>query len=173
MVVISATLPLVLLVVLSTYLLTTSIASDPDVCEMCSEKTENYHIRLKYPASNLSAGQIQVCMGRFWQTVCYDPPHHEFTAIDASVACFQLGFTKGVRADTLGRGCFPDKNKYLAVNAKEQCKRWDEKLYRCLTADNNGHCSIETAVSVTCEGQYITACRQLMCCRASCAHYNH
>ena len=58
------------LVVLST-LATGTLASvkDANVCDIC-DNTKQGQIRLKDPASNSSAGQVQLCISGYWQTVC-------------------------------------------------------------------------------------------------------
>ena len=58
------------LVVLST-LATGTLASvkDASVCDICDNKKQG-QIRLRDPASNGSAGQVQLCISGYWQTVC-------------------------------------------------------------------------------------------------------
>ena len=150
MAVVSTALPLLLIVLSTTHLLAT--ASHPDRCELCSE--ENFPIRLKDPTGNISAGQIQVCDSGYWQTVCGHSPNYTFSGTDASVACFQLGFTWGV-AGTLGKGCRPQQNTYIAVDKKAPCRAWDEKLSQCLDmVSSHPGCTLQTAVNVTCNGQF-------------------
>ena len=156
----TTTMPPVLLVLLSTtYLLAT--ASDSDVCEVCSRETENNRIRLKDTASDSSAGQIQVCASGYWQTVCsstQSPPgkSYPFTEKDATVACFQLGLTKGVPGP-VGEGCEPgNQPTFLAVSRSAPCKGWEQQLSACLQPVRAGICTIQTAASVRCQSEYVS-----------------
>ena len=160
MVIGSMILPLVLLLVpvlLTTYRYPLATASEPDhECELCTNgpASEN-HIKLKYPA--ISSGQILVCYGGYWRTVCDDQGTYKFSDTDASVACYQLGFTLG-QAETEREeedGCLPPRvHDFIAVEASAPCKIWDEKLSQCLKQATNdkGRCSPITTASVICNG---------------------
>ena len=146
--------PLVLFaVVSSTYVL--ALTKRHNVCDFC-EDSELGRIRLRDPARNGSSGQIEICFGNYWQTVCGsgDPQQpHLFTDNDSTVACFQLGFTKG-DPGARGSGCLPghDQDTYLVV--KPPCHGWEEKLFPLhLGSITGGGCTPRTAVSVTCEGE--------------------
>ena len=151
-------LALVLVVVLSTpyrYPLATASDSKDPVCEDCSNGPDD-RIKLRHPKS-ISSGQIVICKGGYWRTVCDDHGDYTFSETDADVACFQLGFTRGsgdTGAAAPGElGCLPPAlSAYIAVNPKAPCKAWYEKLSRCIIGDVVGFCSPETAVRVTCEG---------------------
>ena len=161
MVIVSMILPLVLLpVLLTTYWYPLATASDRDhYCELCTRKDEpdlrENHIKLKYPA--ISSGQILVCYGGYWRTVCDDQGTYKFSDTDASVACYQLGFTLG-QAETEREeedGCLPPRvHDFIAVEASAPCKIWDEKLSQCLKQATNdkGRCSPITTASVICNG---------------------
>ena len=115
-------------------------------------------IRLRDLASNSSAGQVQLCISGYWQTVCSTTnplqESYEFTATDSTVACYQLGFTKGSPAGTPGSGCKPDQEMFLVVHPS--CQGWEEQLSNCsLQVVPAGVCTLETAVSVTCEGELL------------------
>ena len=158
--VIVSILPLVLVAVLSTtYWYPLATASDPaDDCELCSDWPENW-IKLKYPA--VSSGQILVCRADNWVTVCVDPDNFPFSDIDASVACYQLGFTCGQAGPYRGvdAGCFPhDVHKFTVVPKNGSCKIWDEKLSKCLTwvtQDRSGSCNLRTTAHVICNSRFI------------------
>ena len=158
MAIVSMTLPLVLVAVLSTpYQYSLATASDsPDLeCEDCSNGTEN-RIKLIYPHKSMSSGLIAVCKGGYWRTVCDDQSTFTFSETDASVACFQLGFTRGSGGPGAPGelGCSPPPpSAYIAVNPKAPCKAWYTKLSQCIIGVPifRGFCSPETAVSVTCE----------------------
>ena len=160
MVIVSVILPLVLLLVpvlLTTYRYPLATASEPDhECELCTNgpASEN-HIKLKYPA--ISSGQILVCYGGYWRTVCDDQGTYNFSDTDASVACYQLGFTLGRAKPGRGveDGCLPSQVYYfIAVEASAPCKIWAQNLSQCLKQATNdkGRCSLETTASVICNG---------------------
>ena len=103
MVIGSMILPLVLLLVpvlLTTYRYPLATASDPDDCELCTDGPED-RIKLRYSDSSSGqiSGQFLVCFERYWRTVCDSDQKKEykFTDTDASVACYQLGFTSSSR----------------------------------------------------------------------------
>ena len=65
-------LPLVLLSLMLLYLATCVLGQGTDTCDPCDGSDD--HIRLTDPSRNSSAGQIQVCHGNYWQTVCGATP---------------------------------------------------------------------------------------------------
>ena len=145
--------PLVVLATLATGPL--SSVKDASVCDPCDNK-EQGQIRLRDPASNSSAGQVEVCFSGYWQTVCSavtTQKSYPFTVTDSNVACYQLGFTKGSPAGTPGRGCKPEQETFLVVDPP--CQGWEERLNNCigLRVVSAGVCTLETAVSVACEGE--------------------
>lgn len=148
------TWPLVLFVVLSiraTCVWAPVIGAS--VCGVCSNDDEG-DIRLRYPATYGTSGQIQVCSSGYWQTVC-SATSYEFTKSDSSVACWQLGFTTGEPAGTPGSGCKPEQDTFLVVNPP--CRGWEEMLSDCnLNPVTAGRCTPQTAVSVACEGELHT-----------------
>ena len=146
--------PLVLFaVVSSTYVL--ALTKRHNVCDFC-EDNETGRIRLRDPARNGSSGQIEICFGNYWQTVCGsgDPQQpHLFTDNDSTVACFQLGFTKG-DPGARGSGCLPGRGHATYLVVKPPCHGWEEKLFPLhLESIQGGGCTLRTAVSVTCEGE--------------------
>ena len=145
--------PLVVLATLSKG--TLASVKDASVCDPCDNK-EQGQIRLRDPASNSSAGQVEVCFSGYWQTVCSavtTQKSYPFTVTDSNVACYQLGFTKGSPAGTPGRGCKPEQETFLVVDPP--CQGWEERLNNCigLRVVSAGVCTLETAVSVACEGE--------------------
>ena len=145
--------PLVVLATLSKG--TLASVKDASVCDICDNKKQG-QIRLRDPSSNRSAGQVQLCISGYWQTVCdaANPleESYPFTATDSTVACYQLGFTKGSPAGTPGRGCRPEQETFLVVDPP--CQGWEEQLSNCsLRVVSAGVCTLETAVSVACEGE--------------------
>ena len=161
MVIVSVILPLVLLVVpvlLTTYRYPVATASEPDDCESCSDGPED-RIKLRYPYSYSGQilGQFLVCYGGFWRTLCDDQKKYKFTDTDASVACFQLGFTSGRAGPGRGieDGCLPPRGSdFIGVETNAPCKVWDEKLSQCIKGvkQDEGRCSLETTASVICNG---------------------
>ena len=157
MVIRSMILPLALLLVpvlLTTYRHPLATASDPDDCELCTDGPED-RIKLRYPA--ISSGQILVCDGGYWQTVCDDQKKYKFSVTDANVSCYQLGFTSGQPGSGRGveDGCLPPRvHDFIAVDPNAPCKVWDEKLSQCLkrVPDGMGSCTLKTTASVICNG---------------------
>lgn len=149
---------LVLFVLLSTIATCALAAADTSTCDICKcGKGECDRIRLGDPTRNSSAGQIQVCWGDYWQTIC-GPTHdesHRFTKNDANVACFQLGFTRAGPTAAVDRGsaCKPGQESYLVVGTP--CKGWEEQLSDChlQPAEPSGICTPQTAIDVTCESE--------------------
>ena len=162
-VIMSVILPLVLLVVpvlLTTYRYPLAMASDPDDCELCTDEQED-RIKLRYSDSSSGqiSGQFLVCFERYWRTVCDSDQKKEykFSDTDASVACYQLGFTSGQAGPGPGGGdgCLPPRvYSYVVVNPNAPCKVWDEKLSRCLkeVAGSKAECTLRTTASVICNG---------------------
>ena len=145
-----------LFVVLSTMAtLALAAGGSASTCDLCNYSKESGRIRLRNGAKDSSAGQIQVCYSRYWQTICgATAPRQQsyrFTANDASVACFQLGFTTGSPDESLGPACALEQaQSYLVVETP--CQGWEEELYECnLHPVPPGICTHRTAVSVTCE----------------------
>ena len=145
-----------LFVVLSTMAtLALAAGGSASTCDPCNSQNEFGRIRLRNGAKVSSAGQIQVCYSYYWQTICgATAPRQQayhFTANDASVACFQLGFTTGNPDESLGPACaLETAQSYLVVGTP--CQGWEEKLSNCnLQSVDPGICTHRTAVSVTCE----------------------
>ena len=157
-------LSLLLLSLVLLYLETCALgpAEGTGTCDPCDCFDVCDHIRFTDPSRNSSAGQIQVCHGNYWQTICgaIDPQQQVdlFSDADANVACFQLGFIGGHASEHLGLACELDLQSYLVVDTP--CKGWEEKLSDCnLHSHTSGPCTHRTAANVTCEREPLSCVR--------------
>ena len=169
--------PLVLFVLLSTKcaFVPAADASTCDKCTCSTDKKEDECDRIRFgdPTRDGSAGKIEACIGDYWKTFCWpasSDPLHPFTAKDADVACYQLGFTRADRNVSFARGraCRPEQAPYSDgqesdskstaefLRVSPPCHGWEERLVDCgrlMSADDEVSCSDNTAAIVTCESE--------------------
>ena len=142
--------PLVVLATLSKG--TLASVKDASVCDTCDNKEEG-QIWLRGSVSSSSAQPgTTVHQQLLADGLQCDNPLQEsytFTTTDSTVACYQLGFTKGSTTGMPGSGCRPDQETFLVVHPPRQ--GWEEQLFNCsLPAVPAGIYTLETAISVAC-----------------------